>query len=161
MENIVPTGDVSEQVECEYDIELDNAILTAAIEYRASGSYHNLVKPNHEHGERAMRAIKAREAQQFKFAQMDGADAWQERLRLGNFFSPGEPSEKTAKAVAAIRAKHPTQFVYGARAGFYVAAHDTELFKHWTSGERDAFFCGYSHGRNQRRSVAAVKEAAE
>lgn len=155
------TGGDAEHVEDEFDAALYENIVTAASEYRASNAYNNLAKPSREHFDRAMRSIKVREAQQFRFSQMDGEGIWLERLRLGNFNVPGEPSEKTKRIVNAIREKHPTQFTYGARCGFYCSAHDADLFKHWTSEERDAFFAGYNFGRNERLRNASNAEAAE
>lgn len=139
----------------------DDAIDVAAAEYRSSGAYGNLTKPTRQHFDRAMRTIKSHEAQQFKFAQMDGAGVWEERLRLGNFTFTGEPSEKTERIIDSIRTKQPKAFAYGARCGFYCAVHDAELFAHWTTYEREAFFAGYTYGRNQRLHVSSVREAAE
>lgn len=156
--DITPTGDDPEQVADERDIPPPDDITLAAIEYRQSGAYNNLTKPSREYFTNAMQAIKIRDAQLFKFAQMDGADIWQARSRLGNFDVPREPSDKTRRIIDRIRAKHPTQFSYGARCGFYCSEHDVELFKHWTAGERDAFFAGYNAGRNERLRVAASKK---
>lgn len=155
------TGGEAEHVEGEFDAAPYETIVAAATEYRASNAYSNLIKPSREHFDRVMRSIKAREAQQFRFTQMDGAGVWQERLRLGNFTVPGEPSEKTKRIVNAIREKHPTQFNYCGRCGFFCAPHDADLFKHWTADERDAFFAGYNVGRNERLRASSHVEAAE
>ncbi len=157
----VLTGDDAEYVENEFDTALYENIVAAASEYRYSSAYSNLTKPSREYFDQAMRAIKVREAQQFRFSQMDCESIWIEHLRLGNFTVPGEPSLKTKSIINAIRAKHPTQFTYGARCGFYCSAHDANLFRHWTGDEREAFFVGYIFGRNERLRLPFHAEAAE
>ncbi len=142
------------------EAQTDDCISLAAAEYRASNAYSNLVKPSRDHFDRVMRMIKARESQQFQFRQTDGADVWHERFRIGNYTTLDEPSEKTRQVINTMRENHPMPFAYGARCGFYCTDHDPELFAHWTLAERDVFFAGYSHGRNQRLRVPSVCEVA-